>query len=251
MKGVRLRVVMPVALALMTLAACTSTSSPPPTSSTSTTGSSTTTTTTQARPITTTSSPSQDVGAVHFLNANVGWATEGIPVRLLMTTDGGARWREVSPPNLLGKRLSFASVLSGQSFLSPTDFWVTAYGLGRDVFLFHTTDAGRKWVHAGTFPNDDGTWVSFLNDRLGMGRGGQRRSRRVRVGDHLRDDQRWTTLVDGLAQPLAHRDARNAGKPRHSRCNRPQHLRLVTLTRSLALGGDHPDFLSGLLHRRR
>jgi hypothetical protein len=125
----------------VTLAACTSSTSPSSTSSTSTTG---TTTTTQARSITATSSPPQDVDVVDFVNANVGWATEGIPARLLMTTDGGARWRDISPPNLLGKRLSFASGLSGQSFLSPSDFWVAAYGLGRDVFLFHTNDAGRK-----------------------------------------------------------------------------------------------------------
>ena len=35
------------------------------------------------------------------------------------------------------------------------------------MFLFHTTDGGRKWVHDGSFPNDEGAWVSFLNDERG------------------------------------------------------------------------------------
>ena len=154
-----------VALVTMTvlLAACRSSTTPTTRSSTSTSG---TSTTTKARTTATTISPPQDVDAVHFLNANVGWATE-IAGPLRMTTNGGARWRDVPRPKLHGKVLGFSNTLAGASFLSRSDFWVIAYGLGRDVFLFHTTDAGRKWVQAGSFPNDEGAWVSFMNDRLG------------------------------------------------------------------------------------
>ena len=191
----KLVVIVVTVVMAMTLAACTSSTSPPPTSSTSTVGASTTTNTTA--PVTTTISPPQDVDAVHFLNANVGWATE-ITGPLRMTTNGGARWRDVPRPKLHGKVLGFSNTLAGASFLSRSDFWVTAYGLGRDVFLFHTTDAGRKWAHAGTFPNDLGSaWVSFLNDRRGwvaVGNGAAGGSGTVTIYETTNGGPHWSMV---------------------------------------------------------
>ena len=117
-------------------------------------------------------SPPQDVDAVHFINSKVGWASEDNYTRLLMTTDGGTRWRVLSLPESLRKRLALTTGLVGATFLSPSDFWATADRLRRtstfpDVFLFHTTDGGRNWVQAGSFPNDEEAWVSFLNDQRG------------------------------------------------------------------------------------
>ena len=51
----------------------------------------------------------QDVDDVYFLTPNVGWASEDNPTRLLMTTDGGAHWRDVSPPMLQRKGFGLAS----------------------------------------------------------------------------------------------------------------------------------------------
>ena len=193
------------------LAACTSSTTPTPRSSTSTTGASTTT---KARTTATNISPPQDVDAVHFLNANVGWATE-ITGPLRMTTNGGARWRDVPRPKLHGKVLGFSNTLAGASFLSRSDFWVTAYGLGRDVFLFHTTDAGRKWVHAGTFPNDlGGAWVSFLNDRRGwvaVGNGAAGGSGTVTIYETTNGGRHWSMV------PAQQVTRRGTGHPRQPR----------------------------------
>jgi photosystem II stability/assembly factor-like uncharacterized protein len=114
----------------------------------------------------------QDVDGVYFLSPRVGWTSADGSTRLIMTTDGGARWRDVSPPMLTRKGLGLASGLAGADFLSPSDFFVSAYDIGTDellpVFLLHTTDAGRKWTEVGSFPNGVGeAWVSFLNDRQG------------------------------------------------------------------------------------
>jgi photosystem II stability/assembly factor-like uncharacterized protein len=187
-----------VALA-MALTACTSSTAPSPTSSTSSTG---TTTTTQARPITATSSPPQDVDAVDFLNANVGWATENNSTRLLMTTDGGVRWRDVSPPMLLRKGFILAGGLAGASFLSPSDFWVTVYDLGPDrllpVLLFHTTDGGRHWVGAGSLPRGVGqAWVSFLNDQQGwvaVGNGDAAGTGAVTIYETTSGGEHWSVV---------------------------------------------------------
>jgi len=109
----------------------------------------------------------QDVDDVYFLTPKVGWASEDNPARLLMTTDGGAHWRDVSPPMLQRKGFGLASALTGADFLSPTDFFVSLWHWG-PVYLLHTTDGGRKWTEVGSFPNGVGeAWVSFLDNRQG------------------------------------------------------------------------------------
>ena len=109
----------------------------------------------------------QDVDDVYFLTPKVGWASEDNPTRLLMTTDGGAHWRDVSPPMLQRKGFGLASALTGADFLSPTDFFVSLWHWG-PVYLLHTTDGGRKWTEVGSFPNGVGeAWVSFLDNRQG------------------------------------------------------------------------------------
>jgi hypothetical protein len=97
----------------------------------------------------TTAAQAQDVGAVYFLNPRVGWASVGNSARLLMTTDGGANWRDISPPMLRKMRqsgLALASGLAGATFLSPSDFFVsTSYeGPLLSAVVFHTTDGGKK-----------------------------------------------------------------------------------------------------------
>ncbi len=109
----------------------------------------------------------QDVDDVYFLTPNVGWASEDNPTRLLMTTDGGAHWRDVSPPMLQRKGFGLASALTGADFLSSSDFFVSVWHWG-PVYLLHTTDGGRKWTEVWSFPNGVGeAWVSFLDNRLG------------------------------------------------------------------------------------
>jgi photosystem II stability/assembly factor-like uncharacterized protein len=120
----------------------------------------------------TTAAQAQDVGAVYFLTPRVGWASVGNSARLLMTTDAGAHWRDVSPPMLKKKVVALANGVAGADFLSPSDFFVSVYESGSaeyvPVFLLHTTDSGRKWTEVGSFPRGAGTaWASFQNDRQG------------------------------------------------------------------------------------
>jgi photosystem II stability/assembly factor-like uncharacterized protein len=96
-----------------------------------------------------TAEQAQDVGAVYFLNPSVGWASVDSSARLLMTTDGGAHWRDVSPPMLrqMGQSgLALASGLAGADFLSSSDFFVS---LSYEeplwpAVVFRTTDGGRS-----------------------------------------------------------------------------------------------------------
>ena len=121
----------------------------------------------------TTAAQAQDVDSVYFLNPRVGWASVDGSARLLMTTDGGAHWRDVSPPMLKRKGLALANGLAGAASLSPSDFFVSVYESEppegfRPVFLLHATNGGRKWTEVGSFPGGVGTaWVSFQNDQQG------------------------------------------------------------------------------------
>jgi photosystem II stability/assembly factor-like uncharacterized protein len=87
-----------------------------------------------------------------------------------MTTDGGAHWRDVSPPMLKRKGLALANGLAGATFLSPSDFFVS---LSYEeplwpAVVFHTTDGGKKWLRAGSVPGGGaGIWLGFANDRYG------------------------------------------------------------------------------------
>lgn len=110
-------------------------------------------------------SPPPDV-YVRFITPKVGWASEGIPGRLFITTDGGIHWRDISPPVLMRKDFGLGSDLTSGSFLSSSDFFVSVYHSYKDV-LYHTTDGGRKWLQAGSFPNSAEAWVSFVNDQRG------------------------------------------------------------------------------------
>jgi photosystem II stability/assembly factor-like uncharacterized protein len=64
----------------------------------------------QATSATNTRQP-QDVDDVYLLNPSVGWASEDNSARLLMTTDGGAHWRDVSPPMLRQTGFVLASLV--------------------------------------------------------------------------------------------------------------------------------------------
>lgn len=150
---------------------------------------------------------SQDVDGVHFLTPDVGWATEDNDTRMVMTTDGGSRWRDVSPPLLLRHGWALASGLSGGSFLSRSDFFVSVYdsSLGHLVpqYLFHSTDGGRRWVRIGSFPDGAGqAWVTFLNDRRGwvaVGNGAAGGSSSVTVYETTSAGAHWSVVSRSMS----------------------------------------------------
>ena len=154
----------------------------------------------------TTAAQAQDVDGVYFLNSKVGWASVGNSARLLMTTDGGAHWRDVSPPMLRRKGFGLASGLAGADFLSPNDFFVSVTSV--PVFVSHTTDGGRKWTEVGSFPNGVGeAWVSFVNDRHGwvaIGNGAAGGSSSVTI---------YATMSGGAHWAVVSRSMSLGGKP--------------------------------------
>ena len=132
----------------------------------------------------------QEVDGVYFLSPTVGWASVDGSTRLLMTADGGAAWRDVSPPMLRRTGFILATGFGGCSFLSPTDFFVSVFDVGRKVatlptVVLHTTDGGKKWVETASLSGRGGdTWVRFFNDRHGW----------AEVGDGLAMGQEAVTI---------------------------------------------------------
>jgi photosystem II stability/assembly factor-like uncharacterized protein len=145
----------------------------------------------------------QDVGAVYFLNPRIGWASVDSSGRLLMTTDRGGHWLDVTPPMLRRKGFALASGgLAGADFLSLSDFFVSVFNSEPDellpVFLLHTTDAGRKWNEVGSFPNSIGeARVSFLNKLQGwvaVGNGEAMQQEPVTIYETTTGGGHWTVI---------------------------------------------------------
>lgn len=111
-----------------------------------------------------------NVDGVHFLSRSVGWIATYDNSRLLMTTDGGGKWVDVSPPVLRRKGSSLAGGLPGAFFASASDFWIAVWTRvpGQHYFgrteVLHTSDGGRSWAPAGTFARFDvNAWLYFAD----------------------------------------------------------------------------------------
>ena len=123
----------------------------------------------------TTAAQAQDVDSVYFLNPRVGWASVDSSARLLMTTDGGAHWRDVSPPMLKRKGLALANGLAGAGVSQSPPTSSSAC-----TSQNHLKDSGRCILlsrHKRRTQVDRGrllprkalatAWVSFQNDQQG------------------------------------------------------------------------------------
>jgi photosystem II stability/assembly factor-like uncharacterized protein len=83
---------------------------------------------------------SQPITAMHFFNPDTGWVVSS--EKLLMTRDGGAHWRDITPgPPEPPIQLSTAH------FLDPAHGWTGAVGgFGTQaVTIFRTSDGGTSW----------------------------------------------------------------------------------------------------------
>jgi photosystem II stability/assembly factor-like uncharacterized protein len=113
-----------------------------------------------------------DPTSVWFLNRSVGWVDDSYGQRLLMTTNGGRTWVNVSPPALGPTRQRTRRRLAGVAFESRSNFWAAVSierATGRfPVELLHTTNAGRTWTDVNSFAGDYGyVWIDFLNQQRG------------------------------------------------------------------------------------
>lgn len=92
-----------------------------------------------------------------MVNTSTGWAWLD-PSELWRTTDGGANWREVTPPTLPGSlgQGGFTSF-----FLDANHAWIAAASRGGSgnsgysVAILSTADGGRTWKQGASVPADD------------------------------------------------------------------------------------------------
>jgi photosystem II stability/assembly factor-like uncharacterized protein len=98
-----------------------------------------------ASPASTPLPPGPDVQTGRLLDAAGGWALTG--QRLVVTTDGGSTWRNVTPPGGLGSGVAFLDAQHGwvavsEAFTSTND---PSYGR---IDVWRTTDGGQTWTKA-------------------------------------------------------------------------------------------------------
>jgi photosystem II stability/assembly factor-like uncharacterized protein len=101
--------------------------------------------------------------AVHMTDALTGWAVTRAPTAVLRTTDGGIRWRDVTPLEFTRPGFTRQQIVVDTAVaLTPLIAWVLSTEANK---LFHTVDGGRTWrrvvleVQSGAF--------HFLNARDG------------------------------------------------------------------------------------
>lgn len=83
---------------------------------------------------------------IHMVNLNEGWAVSEPYV--LVTTDGGKTWREVTPPENLPAE---ATAKAYGAFLDTQAAWVifsTGEQIAPEASVWHTADGGQTWSRA-------------------------------------------------------------------------------------------------------
>jgi photosystem II stability/assembly factor-like uncharacterized protein len=87
-----------------------------------------------------------------LLSSGTGWASTGN--QLLFTTDNGAHWKDISPPNL--NRDSFASVFFHDAYAG----WVLLVGHPREGECAEEEPSERNWAfHVASTFDGGGTWT--------------------------------------------------------------------------------------------
>jgi photosystem II stability/assembly factor-like uncharacterized protein len=93
---------------------------------------------------------SGQIAAMHFFSPNAGWILTG--EKLLMTRDGGAHWRDITPGPREPPRIQIGTA----RFLDPDRGWTGVVGgFGtQSVQIFRTTDGGTTWQLSQVTVND-------------------------------------------------------------------------------------------------
>jgi photosystem II stability/assembly factor-like uncharacterized protein len=104
-------------------------------------------------------SPGQEITitTIHMFEPSTGWAIGGAEDHILITHDGGASWRDVTPPEPAPTGNETQKTALGV-FLNPSTAWVTYYpefpAWSNPTAIWRTIDAGQTWS-ASTLPPDE------------------------------------------------------------------------------------------------
>jgi len=123
-------------------------------------------------------SPGQEVTitTIHMVDATTGWGIGSAQDHILTTLDGGASWRDVTPPEPAPMGDETPKTALG-AFLNPSTAWITYYpefpAWSTPSAIWHTTDAGGSWSVT-YLPTDEilmGThgplWLHFSDEAHG------------------------------------------------------------------------------------
>jgi len=97
--------------------------------------------------------------SLHMFTPDTGWASAGPGFHILRTTNGGDRWRDVSPQGLDGAGVAH--------FLDERTAWVAASSSGPDgrmVTVYRTTDGGSHWSRSSFGPGAEEGGVPYSLD---------------------------------------------------------------------------------------
>jgi photosystem II stability/assembly factor-like uncharacterized protein len=107
---------------------------------------------------------SWDLGNFTPIGSSTVWATASgtgsrdAPQAVLRTSDGGARWSDVTPPGL--HRATAAREVYSIDFVTSTRAWLS-YGPPDHPALLRSSDGGQRWTRAGSTPAD--CQIQFVN----------------------------------------------------------------------------------------
>jgi len=102
---------------------------------------------------------------IRMVDRQTGWAVTRYVGALLRTTDGGTRWRDVTPLISSGSKIRVFEI----AVLSPLIAWVSGAGPSDSMTteIFRTFDGGRTWRRSAPIPAPEVSSISFINPREG------------------------------------------------------------------------------------
>ena len=131
-----------------------------------------------------TSGVTADLEAVHFVDADTGWAV-GASGTILRTTDGGANWS--------AQNSGTSESLWDVDFVDANNGWI----VGNRGTILHTTDGGANWSAQNRAPSNDLDGVDFVDGSKGWAVGA------VGVIRHTTDGgANWSAQTSGTSALL-------------------------------------------------
>ncbi len=147
---------------------------------------------------------------LHMLDHSKGWALTN--QKILFTSDGGQRWKDVTPPHSAGG-------IDRGAFMNDKSAWVVSLGQANTVNVWRTSDGGQQWQSSTISVNGPEVLGSpdFLTTQEGfleISAGGPGAGSEQASIFHTTDGgQNWTNISElprgGLKSGISFKDAQN------------------------------------------